>query len=118
MKDKIALLMIVICLCDCSKRDPVVSIAEDIKSDIVVVEHQIQDIKDNLPIECQTPAVNSNLNTIQANLKTISVRVDEQVVTCNSDRDLLKEKNSKLRIINGFLILILILTGLIIVKRK
>ena len=116
MKDKIIILMIVFCLCGCAKKEPYVEIANQIKSDITVVEHQIQDVKENLPKECKNSTVNANLTTIQANLKTITARVESQVLACDDKRKLLESENSKLKIIIGFLIFII--AGWIILKIK
>ncbi len=103
-------------LSSCSKKEPYVKIAEQIKSDIVVVEQQIQDIKENLPTECKNTTVKANLTTIQVNLKTITARVEEQVLACDDKRKLLESENSKLKIIIGFLIFII--AGWIILKIK
>ena len=110
------LLIFACLLSSCSKKQPYVKIAEQIKSDIVVVEQQIQDIKENLPTECKNTTVKANLTTIQANLKTITARVEEQVLACDDKRKLLESENSKLKIIIGFLIFIIV--GWIILKIK
>ena len=90
----------------CSKKEPTVVIADTIKSDITVIEHQIQDVKDNLPKECQTPSINANLGIIQENVKNLKAKVDTQVITCKSQNDSLKQEISKLKIIIGFLVFI------------
>lgn len=90
----------------CSKPEPTVAIADTIKSDITVIEHQIQDVKDNLPKECQNPSVNANLGIIQENVKNLKAKVDAQVITCKSQNDSLKQEISKLKIIIGFLVFI------------
>lgn len=92
----------------CSKKEPTVVIADTIKSDITVIEHQIQDVKDNLPKECQTPSINANLGIIQENVKNLKAKVDTQVITCKSQNDSLKQEISKLKIIIGFLIFIFV----------
>lgn len=110
-------LFIFVCLLSsCSKKEPSTAIAENIKSDIVVVEQQIQDIKENLPTECKNTTVKANLTTIQANLKTLTSKIDSQVIACNTEKKVLEEENSKLRIIIGFLIFII--AGWIILKIK
>ena len=92
----------------CSKKEPTVVVADTIKSDITVIEHQIQDVKDNLPKECQTPSINANLGIIQENVKNLKAKVDTQVITCKSQNDPLKQEISKLKIIIGFLIFIFV----------
>ena len=91
----------------CAKKEPSTAIAENIKSDITVIEHQIQDVKDNLPKECQTPSVKANLSTIQENIKNIKGKVDSQVIACDTQNAVLKQENSKLKWIIGFLIFII-----------
>lgn len=100
----------------CAKENPTTAIAENIKSDIIVIEHQIQDVKDNLPKECQTSSVKASLTTIQENVKNIKGKVDSQVVVCNTQNAVLEQKISKLKIIIGFLILLF--GGFIILKIK
>lgn len=100
----------------CAKENPTTAIAENIKSDIIVIEHQIQDVKDNLPKECQTSSVKASLTTIQENVKNIKGKVDSQVVVCNTQNAVLEQKISKLKIIIGFLILLF--GGFIILKFK
>ena len=107
MKRLLFFSVFILLLCGCSKKEPYVEIADQIKSDIVVVEQQVKDIKDNLPTECKNTTVKANLTTIQANLKTIKVRVEEQVLACDDKRKLLESENSKLKIIIGFLIFII-----------
>ena len=100
----------------CSKKEPTVVIADTIKSDITVIEHQIQDVKDNLPKECQTPSINANLGIIQENVKNLKAKVDTQVITCKSQNDSLKQEISKLKIIIGFLIFIFV--GIVFLKLR
>lgn len=100
----------------CSKKEPTVVIADTIKSDITVIEHQIQDVKDNLPKECQTPSINANLGIIQENVKNLKAKVDTQVITCKSQNDSLKQEISKLKIIIGFLVFIFV--GIVFLKLR
>lgn len=100
----------------CSKKEPTVAIADTIKSDITVIEHQIQDVKDNLPKECQNPSVNTNLGIIQENVKNLKAKVDTQVITCKSQNDSLKQEISKLKIIIGFLVFIFV--GIVFLKLR
>lgn len=106
-KSKFVTLLIVLCLCGCAKKQPSTAIAENIKSDITVIEHQIQDVKDNLPKECQTSSVKASLTTIQENVKNIKGKVDSQVIACDTQNAVLKQENSKLKWIIGFLIFII-----------
>lgn len=101
-------------LSGCSKREPTTAIADSIKSDINIVEQQIEDFKQDLPTECKTPTVKANLSTIQANIISLTGKVNNLNNTCLTRLDVLKEENSKLKIIIGFLILIII--GYIILK--
>lgn len=112
------LLIFACLLSSCSKKQPYAEIAEQIKSDIVVVEHQIQDIEENLSTECKNTTVKANLSTIQANLKTITARVESQVLACDDKRKLLESENSKLKVIISSLIVIMILIGYILIKKK
>ena len=107
-------MIILILLTGCAKKEPTTAIADSIKSDIKIVEQQIEDFKQDLPTECKTPSVKANLSTIQANIKTLSGKVDNLDKTCLTRLDVLKEENSKLKITIGFLILIII--GYIILK--
>lgn len=100
----------------CSKKEPTVIIADTIKNDITVIEHQIQDVKDNLPKECQTPSINANLGIIQENVKNLKAKVDTQVITCKSQNDSLKQEISKLKIIIGFLVFIFV--GIVFLKLR
>lgn len=113
------LFMIFLCLfliSACAKKEPSTAIADNIKSDIIVVEKQIDDLKDNLPSECKNPSVNENLNVIQTNLKSITSRVDSQVLACNTEKQVLEQENSKLRLVIGFLVFIIV--GYLILKFK
>ena len=112
MKNKI--LLIVCLLCACSKPEPTAVIADAIKSDITVIEHQIQDVKDNLPKECQNPSVKANLNIIQENVKNLKAKVETQVITCKAQNESLKQEISKLKIIIGFLVFIF--AGIVFLK--
>lgn len=93
-------------LCGCSKTEPSTAIAESIKNDITVIEHQIKDVKDNLPKECNSPSVKANLTTIQENVKNIKGKVDSQVIACDTQNEVLKQENSKLKVIIVFLLTI------------
>lgn len=95
-------------LSGCAKKEPTTAIAENIKSDITVIEHQIQDVKDNLPKECQNPSVKANLSIIQENVKNLKAKVDTQVITCKVQNKSLKQEISKLKIIIGFLVFIFV----------
>lgn len=103
-------------LCGCAKKEPSTAIAENIKSDITVIEHQIQDVKDNLPKECQTSSVKASLTAIQENVKNIKGKVDSQVVVCNTQNAVLQQENSKLKLVIGFLVFIIV--GYLILKFK
>lgn len=98
--------MIVFCLCGCAKKEPTTAMADSIKSDINIVEQQIEDFKQDLPTECKTPTVKANLSTIQANIKTLSGKVDNLDKTCLTRLDVLKEENSKLKWMIAFLLTI------------
>lgn len=114
MKNKF--LLIVCLLCACSKPEPTAVIADAIKSDITVIEHQIQDVKDNLPKECQNASVKANLGTIQENVKNLKTKVDAQVITCKAQNESLKQEISKLKIIIGFLVFIF--AGIVFLKLR
>lgn len=106
-------------LCGCAKKEPSTAIADNIKSDITVIEHQIQDVKDNLPKECQNTSVKANLSIIQENIKNIKGKVDSQVIACDTQNAVLQQENSKLKWIIGFLLTIgCLLLYLLIIKRK
>lgn len=113
-------LLIFLCLLSaCAKKEPSTAIAENIKSDITVIEHQIQDVKDNLPKECQNPSVKANLSVIQENIKNIKGKVDSQVIACDTQNAVLQQENSKLKWIIGFLLTIgCLLLYLLTIKRK
>ena len=98
----------IVLLSGCSKREPTTAIADSIKSDINIVERQIEDFKQDLPTECKTPTVKANLSTVQANIKTLTGKVDNLNNTCLTRLDVLKEENSNLKITIGFLIFIII----------
>lgn len=119
LQKKIIILLCFLSLCGCAKKEPSTAIAENIKSDITVIEHQIQDVKDNLPKECQNPSVKANLSIIQENIKNIKGKVDSQVIACDTQNDVLQQENSKLKWIIGFLLTIgCLLLYLLIIKRK
>ena len=103
-------------LSGCAKKEPATAIADSIKSDITVIEHQIQDVKDNLPKECQNPSVKANLSTIQENVKNLKAKVDTQVITCKTQNESLKQEISKLKIIIGFLVFIF--AGIVFLKLR
>lgn len=106
MKKILFIICVSVLFSGCSKTEPSTAIADSIKNDITVIEHQIKDVKDNLPKECNSPSVKANLTTIQENVKNIKGKVDSQVIACNTQNDVLRQENSKLKVIIGFLVII------------
>ncbi len=105
-------------LVGCSKKAPSTAITESVKSDINVIEAQISDFKEDLPAECKNPSVNAKLSTIQANLKTITAKVENIDLSCKTEKEVLAQENSKLKIIISSLIVVMILLGYILIKKK
>ena len=93
-------------LTGCSKKEPSTAIVDSVKSDIVVIEQQIEYFKQGLPKECQNSSVSANLNTIQANIKTISTKVENIDLACKTEKEVLRQENSKLKIIIGFMFIL------------
>ena len=112
------LCILLIFLNGCAKKEPSTAIADSVKSDIIVVEKQLDDVKDNLPKECQNTTVKANLSTIQANIKTITAKVDNIDLSCKTEKEVYKQQISKLHIIICSLIAFCMLLIFVLVKRK
>lgn len=104
MKKIICILAVL--LSACSKTEPSTAIADSIKQDVTVIEKQVETVKQSLQVECKTPAVMAQLDTIQAQVKTISTKADSATLACKTEKDVLKQENSKLKIVIVFLLTI------------
>lgn len=113
---KLSSLFIFLCLVGCASKEPSSVIAENVKSDIIVVEKQLDDLGYSLSTECKNSSINGNLTAIRSNLKTITSKVDSIKLACNTEKEVLKQENSKLKLAVGFLIIILV--GSIYLRRK
>ena len=105
-------------LVGCSKQTPSTAITESVKSDINVIESQIEDFKQDLPTECKSSSVNAKLSTIQANLKTITTKVESIDLSCKTEKEVLIQENSKLKATILSLLVIAGLLGYILVRKK
>lgn len=101
-------------LSGCAKKEPATVIADAIKQDVSVMTAQVDAVKESLTAECKTPAIVKQLDAITKNIQTVSTKADAEVATCEVQKDVLKEENSKLKITIGFLLLIIV--GMIILK--
>lgn len=99
-------------LAGCSKTAPSTAITEQVKSDIVVIEKQIEDVKVNCKSEERA------LDIIKANLNLVKGQVETIDLSCKQEKNLFIEKNNKLKIINLFLTIILILLLYILIKKR
>lgn len=105
-KSKFVTLLIVLYLCGCAKKQPSTAIAENIKSDITVIEQQVEDVKQNLSPECKTPVIMSNLNVIEKNVDNLKAKVESLDSVCLNQQEGLKQENAKLKWIIGFMVIL------------
>lgn len=108
------LFVLLFLVCACAKTEPSTGIIDNIKKDITIIDKQIENVKDTLPAECQTSAVKSQFENLREQVKTISAKAETVDVACKTEKEVLRQENSKLKIIIGFLILIF--AGLIVLK--
>lgn len=104
-------------LTGCSTVDPSTAITDSIKQDVKVIEKQVATVKENLPVNCKTSVVISQLDIIQGQIKTISTKADTVELSCKTEKEVYTQQISKLRIIIGFLILVIV-GGIILKVRK
>lgn len=114
----IKVLILSLMLAGCSKKAPSTAITESVKSDINVIEAQIEDFKQDLPTECKNPSVNAKLSTIQKNLNTVKDSVGNIDLSCKTEKEVLVQENSKLKAIILSLLVIAGLLGYILVRKK
>lgn len=103
---KIVLFMIIFCLCGCAKKEPSTVLTEATTKEIVQLQKDIE------KSTCE------NKNVFIAKLNSISTEVKSINEMCTLRYDSLKQENSKLKIIIGSLILILLASGYIIIKKR
>lgn len=99
-------LFILILLCSCSKKEPSTAIAENASKEIVQVQ---EDIKKST---CE------NKSSFIARLDSIRAEIKNIDLACKTEKDVLKQENSKLKIIIGSLVLIIILSVYVIIKKR
>ena len=95
MKDKIIILMIVFCFCGCAKKEPSTVLTEATTKEIVQLQKDIE------KSTCE------NKDVFIAKLNSISTEVKSINEMCTLRYDSLKQENSKLKWVIGFLIFII-----------
>ena len=103
---KIVLFMGIFCLCGCAKKEPSTVLTEATTKEIVQLQKDIE------KSTCE------NKDVFIAKLNSISTEVKSINEMCTLRYDSLKQENSKLKIIIGSLILILLASGYIIIKKR
>ena len=99
-------LFILLLLCSCAKKEPSTAISEATQKEIVVIQ---EDIKKST---CENKdSFIKRLDSIRAEIKNIDL-------ACKTEKDVLKQENSKLKIIIGSLVLIIILSVYVIIKKR
>ena len=99
-------LLILILLCSCAKKEPSTVLTEATQKEIVQLQKDIE------KSTCENKDVFiSKLNSINTEVKSINTM-------CNLRYDVLKQENSKLKIIIGSLVLIIILSVYVIIKKR
>lgn len=94
MKDKIIILMIVFCFCGCAKKEPSTVLTEATTKEIVQLQKDIE------KSTCE------NKDVFIAKLNSISTEVKSINEMCTLRYDSLKQENSKLKWVIGFLLTI------------
>lgn len=107
----------VLCLAGCSKVEPSSAIVDTIKSDIKVIEKQIATTEEILTVECKTPAVISQLDTLKEQVRAISTKSDSVNLACKTEKEVYTQQISKLRVIIFGLVLSCGLLVFVIIKR-
>lgn len=100
------LFMLLFLVCACAKTEPSTGIIDNIKKDITVIDKQIENVKNTLPVECQTPTVKSQFENLREQVKAISAKAETVDVACKTEKEVLRQENSKLKIIIGFMFIL------------
>ena len=103
---KIVLFMVIFCLCGCAKKEPSTVLTETTSKEISQLQKDIE------KSTCE------NKDSLIARLEGIKTEVKSINEMCTLRYDSLKQENSKLKIIIGSLILILLASGYIIIKKR
>ena len=105
-------------LTGCSKTEPSTAISETIKQDVKIIEKEIASVKENIPPQCRTQQLDTQLDTISDQVKNISAKVESMDATCIVQKEGLEQEVSKLKWIIFFLLLIGGILGYLIIKCK
>lgn len=108
----------VLCLMGCSKVEPSSAIVDTIKNDVKVIEKQIATTEEILTVECKTPAVISQLDTLKEQVRAISTKADSVNLACKTEKEVYTQHISKLRVIIFGLVIASGLLVFVMVKHK
>lgn len=110
-------LVIILCLCSCSKTDPTTALIKTTQESIKATQETVKSLNDIITPECKTTAINSIINDVSTRLSTLSKEVENIGTTCNVEKEVLNKEISKLRIIISGLVLLLLCLGYMLFKR-
>lgn len=99
-------LLILILLCSCSKKEPSTAISQATQKEISTIQKDIQ------------KSTCDNKDSLIARLEGIKAEVKNIDLSCKTEKEVLKQENSKLKIIIFSLFLFLILGITLIIKHK
>lgn len=114
----IFLCLFLLSLGGCSTTEPSTAITEAIKADIKVIEKQVEVVKKTMPAQCQTPAIITQLNTIQEAIKTISTKAHTGAIFCETEKEVYKQQINKLHLIIAVLFVIGGVLGFLLTKKR
>ena len=93
-------------LCACSKTEPSTALIKTTQESIKATQETVKSLDKIITPECKTTAINSILSDVNTRLSTLNKEVENIGLACKTEKDVLKEENSKLKIIITFLLII------------
>lgn len=98
-------LIVLLCLCACSKTEPSTAISQAVQKEITVLQKDIEQ------------STCDNKNTLIVRLDNIKSEIENVSLACSVEKDVLKEENKKLKIIITSLI-IMCVCGVVVIKKR
>ena len=93
-------------LCSCAKKEPSSAISQATQKEISTIQKDIQ------------KSTCDNKDILITRLDNIKAEINNITLACKTEKEVLKQENSKLKIIIVSLILILLASGYIIIKKR
>ena len=110
-------LFLLLLLCGCSTVDPSKSITENAVKGLTDIEKSIKRIESQTNKECLTDALVANLEALKSQTKIISGQVESISMSCQTEKQVLKEQITVREVLIGVLGFIVLLLGYKLIKR-